>query len=89
MNRDNQLKAYVMKAAAQEELSFFEDDIVPLEFGARTDMATGEYYDIQYVIFERPSKRSVWKCETIGENEYNFSIISIAGDGDVVAGHIV
>ena len=88
MDRDSQLKAFVMEAAAQEELSFFEEDIVLLEFGARTDMGTGEYFDIQYVIFERPSKRSVWKCENIGENEYNFSVISIAGDGDVLAGHI-
>jgi hypothetical protein len=88
MDRDSMLKAYVMKAAAYEELSFSEDDIVPLEFGARTDMGTGEYFDIQYVIFERPSKRSVWKCSSIGENEYNFSVISISGDGVVITGHI-
>jgi len=88
MDKDSMLKAYVMKAATQEELSFSEDDIIPLEFGARTDMGTGEYYDIQYVIFERPSKRSVWKCATIGENEYNFSVISIAGDGEVIVGNI-
>lgn len=85
MDRDSMLKAYIMQAAAQEELSFSEDDIVPLEFSARTDMGTGEYFDIQYVIFERPSRRSVWKCATIGENEYNFSVVSIAGDGDVIA----
>ena len=88
MDSNSMLKNYVMKAAVQEELLFLEDDIIPLEFEAKTDMGTGEYFDIQYVIFERPSKRSVWKCATIGENQYNFSVISIAGDGDIIDCHI-
>jgi len=52
------------------------------------DMAAGKYYDIQYVIFERPLKRSVWKCETLSNGELKLSIIQIQGDANIIAGHI-
>ena len=88
MDQDAKLKAFVMAAAATQGLPFTEDDIIPIEFCAMTDMATGEYYNIQYVIFERPSKRSVWKCAVLGCDEYNFSIIVIEDASNLLCNHI-
>ena len=88
MDRESMLKSYIMKAAIQAELMMSEIDVVPLEFGAKTDLSIGIYYDIQYVIFLRISKQSIWKCSTIGENEYHFEIVQINQDENGVTGYI-
>lgn len=87
MDQDSKLKAYILKAAMEEELPFTEDDLVILEFCARADLVTGAYYDIQYVIFERPSKQSIWQCTTLEDGRCKLQILQVKGDG-IIVGHI-
>lgn len=88
MNHNDMLRDYVMNAAMMEELPFDKPDILPIEFYAQTDLVTGQYYDIQYVIFERPSTRAIWKCSTLDANHYKIEILQVNAEYDEIAGYI-